>query len=310
MRFTLLPVGLVAAISLSLLFPEPGRALEALRIGPAAPIHLLIAIIFLVSGWSLNPAEPLRWQKIAPAAIAALLLHFMLWPLLAWTFIGIFSVSWAFGLIVTAIVPTTLSSAIVITRQAGGSPWLSILLTLLLSFAGVFASPLLLKLLITEVEGGLPVGSLILTLISTVAVPLALGWTIRKISEPPWLRHLPTLCIIAAVWLSTSRHQTDLVSLDLISLLAMTSSATGLHLLMTSVAWMAGRILRLQRPERISLAIVGGQKTLPFSLALLGSLSVGNEAEHLIALAIAFCVIFHFCQILIDSIWAEYWRVR
>jgi sodium/bile acid cotransporter 7 len=304
MRTYLLPVGLVAAICLALLFPEPGRNLELVRLGPVAPLHLLIFAIFLVSGLSLQSLGPLSWKRVSGAVTVALVLHFAFWPLLAWGFLSLFPVPWSFGIMVTAVVPTTLSSAIIITRQAGGTEWLAILLTVSLSFVGVFASPFLLSLFMNEAHGSFPVGPLVTTLVLTVAVPLALGWSLRQLHPPRWVDLIPTLCIIAAVWLSSSRHQQDLVSLKGAVILGMAVSAIALHLIMTICGWASAKGIRLDRGERIALAVVTGQKTLPFSLALLAGLPAGKDAETLLSLAVAFCVIFHFIQIIIDSIWA------
>ena len=55
----------------------------------------------------------------------------------------------------------------------------------------------------------------------------------------------------------------------------------------------------MTRPEWISFLFVASQKTLPLSLAAI--LSMGLQTRH-IAPAIAFCVVFHYAQILADSL--------
>jgi sodium/bile acid cotransporter 7 len=306
MRAAFFPIGLLIAIGLAMAFPLPGTIIAEWQWGAISPIHILIGIIFLISGWKFDSLEKNQWRQWVRPFFGAMTIHYLIWPLLVPLTVFILTLSGAqnpglvFGLMIMASVPTTISSAVVISEQGGGDRWLALFLTMSLSSVGVLLTPLLLNLLSPEIDGSIAPGRVFLTLLCTVVIPFAIGFKLKTFPLFGALQKSPPVLIILAVWLLASRHQPEMVSTTLTSLASLVAVSVAAHILMLAVSWWMGGMVTTDRAQRISFAIIGGQKTLPFALSIIASASDLRIA----GLAITFCVIFHFSQITIDSFWA------
>jgi len=300
------PLGLAGVSLLALSFPAPGAALYQFEWGGVAPLYLLVAVIFLISGWNLQPVRMGGLPPFLKRLLLVLAIHGVLWPLAAILAHPVLTHFPAFstGILVLALAPTTLASAVVMTRQAGGNESLAVGLTVSLSFLAVFTAPWGLRWLGSGDAIGIDPLPLLRSLLIAVGLPLLIGYFIRSAVPSP-VQALPSLCILAIVWLSASYQQPGLVQIPLAEVGSATVIALLLHLAFFGISRLAASLAHLNRPDQIAVSLIGSQKTLPFSLLLVAALPMDNDS---IALAVAFCILYHLIQIMIDSWLVIRWK--
>jgi sodium/bile acid cotransporter 7 len=294
-----LPISLIVAAIAALISDKPGTCLNELGF-----VQIFVIIIFLVNGYQMKlqdfKVERSFWKTIAFAAIISLL---------AGPFLGMFigqaiglSGVLALGLLVMSSVPPTLSSGIVITGAAHGNRLWALFLTIGLNIIGIFTIPIMLKLSLHNSEdvyiSPLP---LFFKLLLYVLLPLLVGVIVRKYTSKHdisgSLKYLPSICVILMVWVALSASSKLLLDVQGIQYLYMALGGLTVHGILLLANWMGGKfLLRLKGPENKALLFVASQKTLPISISVLAAL--GGET----ALALLTCMIFHFGQLLVDSI--------
>ena len=137
-----LPVGLLLALLIAWLAPDPGAMLQRLGFIP-----WMVVTIFLINGYQTRFKELPRGRRILSASIIAILISLLISPLIGLAVVSSVSlpIGAAMGLVVMATVPPTLSSGIVMTGIAGGNVAKALFLTILLNLVGVFTVPFLLQ---------------------------------------------------------------------------------------------------------------------------------------------------------------------
>jgi solute carrier family 10 (sodium/bile acid cotransporter), member 7 len=309
-----LPCGLLLSVVAALVFPEPGAIIKTWNVIPEA-----VRLIFLVNGFQ----SCFKWGEVNGAFLKAfgvmLVLSLCLSP-----FIGVCWVRWlniapeiAVGLMVMSAMPTTLSSGMVISGVAGGSPLWALMFTIGMNFLGIFSIPFFLSLTLGHVEIHLSPLSLLLDLLKMVFGPYMLGLVLKKVishgktsfPDKSWLQIfknvldiLPTLCVIFVVWVSLSASVEGLLNIDVKTLWWCFIAAMGVHGVLLGLHFGSGKWLGLTEPELKSFVIVGSQKTLPIALSVLAALNLTQVGP-----AIMICLIFHFSQLLLDSFMASQW---
>jgi len=302
----LFPASLAGVLLLAVCWPGGESFAGRLHVLPID--HALIFLIFLISGLLIDVSRAL--DERPPWIPLGLVFgsQFVLAPLTGFLMSRLLPLpsSWAVGLALICCVPTTLSSGVVLTRQAEGNDLLAIILTLSLTLVGVLISPLLLGLLIgTSFSESFEVSTVVLRLFALVVVPLVIGQLLRmKFFPKPAasLRHICSACIALMVWITAQSHSSELRDLGWTAWLGFPLLALFCHGLWFSAVWVTGTRLKLHYRNQIACAIVGSQKTLPLAVALL-TLTAGSglDAEFYSA-AIGFIVLFHLVQILADSV--------
>lgn len=208
----------------------------------------------------------------------------------------------ALGLVVMSSVPPTLSSGIVITEAAGGNRLWALFLTIGLNLLGIFTIPVMLKLSIHDNEdifiSPLP---LFLKLLTYVLVPFAVGLFTRKFTHKydisKTLKYVPSSCVILTVWVALSSARDLLMELKGAHYFYMALGGFLVHGVLLVVNVTAGRfLLHLKARENKALIFVASQKTLPIAISVLAAL--GDNT----ALAVLTCMVFHFGQLLLDSL--------
>jgi predicted Na+-dependent transporter len=303
-----LPTGLVLALLISLLW-YGGE--DVVRRASVMPLNQwLIFTIFFISGLRLQINhlfdEALPLNSFLPVSAV----QFLVAPLSALMLGWILQIpeAWFIGLAAICCVPTTLSSGIVLTRQAEGNELLALVLTLVLTLMGTLLTPILFGLLLgTSVAIDLAVGSMILKLCLLVLVPLVLGQLVRKfiLRRPPsYLKHLPSICVILTVWLAAQGNSSALRELPWYAWICFALISLSLHICWFGLIWIFAEKNGIHRRNQTAMALIGSQKTLPFAITVLTiALSSGSIADSL-PVAISFVVIFHLTQVLTDSLLA------
>jgi len=293
-----LPTGLVLAFVISWLIPEPGKLLQGVGLIP-----WMVIIIFLVNGYQTQLHQISLKGTIWKTIGVAILINLLISPLLGLgaTMLLALPVGAAIGLIVTATVPSTLSSGIVMTQLAGGDGVKALLLTIILNLLGVFTIPFMLQLLMSQ-AGGIEISAwpLLKTLVLIVLIPFIIGMASRYFfslsKKNKLLVYLPSSCVIATVWMSVSTSSDTLRELSPRLLIYIAIGSILLHGALLLLCWISRYLVPTERGEWLALLFTASQKTLPVSVGVLAAL---NQP---IGIALVVCVLFHFLQLFVDAL--------
>ncbi|HEY3378201.1 MAG TPA: bile acid:sodium symporter [Armatimonadota bacterium] len=299
----LLPLGLTGALLTALLFPMPG-----LWLARHQTAFLFVAAMFLINGYQTNlQAFPCSRRFLGAFILTALMAFVAGWLGHLVTSLVHFDATIALGLVIMSAMPPTLSSVVVITKESGGDTLWSLLMTIGLSLLGIVTIPLMLTALLARTSVALPVWPLFADLSLSVLVPFALGVLLQRLirKEPtPLVNLLPTLLIIILSYMSFSAGREKIITNSALTLISIIVAALAIHLTLFVTALGLAKLCRYSLAERKAIAFISSQKTLPIAIGVLASLGVTGGA------AAVPCVIFHFVQLLCDSVIAFRWRTH
>jgi solute carrier family 10 (sodium/bile acid cotransporter), member 7 len=296
----------LAAITLLILLDPTGKAAA---LGKVIKSHhgpdVAICLIFLLSGLLL-PSDQIRAGLTERGGtFLALGLIFIVSPLTGYLLsLGPIDPGIKAGLILTAVMPATLSSGVVMTAAAGGNLAHALLLTLLSNTLSVFTIPFSLTLLL-GLKGGMAAvpfdrSQMMLQIGSLVLAPLFLGLFLRRFSSfmparlDRWVPIVNQTLVIIIVWMALSQAR-ETMARERLDLLAVGLTSFLFHGFLLGFGFLSCRLLRMGPGRRESVIFMGGQKTLPLSLILQVTLFPG------LGLALAFCVIHHVIHLMMDG---------
>lgn len=214
------------------------------------------------------------------------------------------------GLIVTAIVPCTLASASVWTRNAGGNESVAMMTTVLTNLACVVVVPTGIFFLLAsnadvDVVGQIP------KLFLIVVLPLMVAQLVRRLGAAAWAdRNKSRLSILAQcgmLVMVTFGAATSAGIMDNMPSNAGTPwttgmllllSAIGVHCLVLLLGIVFARSLGVDRASQIAVGIAGSQKTL----------MVGLQIAIDCGVSVIPMIIYHLAQLVIDTVVADRWK--
>lgn len=289
-----LPVGMLVAVALAFIVPEPGIWFKSLKLN-----NWLIIAIFLVCGWQ-TTADLKFDRKFLLVFVTGALITLIAAPFAGWGIAKGFHLDplSAAGLMVIAAMPPTLSSGVVMTGTAGGNTLLAMTVTIGYSFIGVFILPVILPLVLPEgTEIVVKPGKMLLDLALLVILPAVAGVGLRLLTKkklPAWGGHIPSLCVILLVWGFFSAASADMLKFPVRTLLAAAAGSLLLHVALMAGMWYGSALFRADVPERKAMLFTGASKTLTIALATLSIIGASGTA-------VIPCMVFYFLQMLIDS---------
>lgn len=266
-------IALIGAVLAAVAIPDLGIKGGPLKTEMTTKIA--VALIFLIQGLSFPS------RQIAKSA-AKLRLHifnqtciFVAAPLLMLGFIVIVG-HWMHpeirtGFIYLAVLPTTISSAIVMTSNSDGDSSSALFSTTLSNILGVFITPLLCtSLLDIAANQAVSLGALIGKLSLLVLLPIILGQVIRPFVRE-WAHNAKNLFkrlsnsfivfVVYAAFCSSVKNGiwTEVGPPEI----GVTLATTTVYLfLLSALVWFASPIVAKDRSERIAIFFCGSQKTL------------------------------------------------
>lgn len=280
------------------------------------PDVLTVAILFLMA-FSLD-SQKLRDSFRAPGpVIVGSVVNMGLLPLLTWPLLFLLTPrDFSWGLMIAAVVPCTLATASVSTRQAKGNDAISLLVTLVTSFGCVLVTPGWLWLTL-GMNGTLDLGRIIAKLAWAVVLPTIVGQSLRWIPSAHQLatRQKVRLGIAAQSLVLVVVGRTAVVAGATLAaqanwpspteLFLVTAASIGLHLLAMLLADRISKACRFTRDDRVATIFSGSQKTLPVGLLLASDPAL--LSGQLLPFITIPLLIFHAGQLLIDTTVAEHW---
>ena len=275
---------------------------------------VMIFVIFLASGLILNVEQIKAGLRDIQGILLALVLIFVVSPLIAYLMSLIpLATGVVAGLALVAVMPTTLSSGVVMTGAAGGNIAHALVITIVANALAVFTIPLTLSLMLTRMLGAgdivIDKAAIMLKLGALVLVPLLIGLAIKvRLSlkfTPPAMGSLEARLgvfnqslILCIVWVALAQSRETILDSGaaVVVILVLTAVFHGLLLMA------AGGLVRfagLGKGRRESVIFMGCQKTLPLSIILQVSL-FPQYGE-----ALAVCVLHHFLHLMMDGYLVE-----
>ncbi|MCI0334082.1 MAG: bile acid:sodium symporter [Planctomycetes bacterium] len=275
------------------------------------------AILAIVTFIMALPLETgVLWRAVrrpGPAWLGAVL-NSGIAPPLGWLASLLLPSELAVGLVLAATVPTTLASAAVWTRRAGGNDAVAFLVTMITNLGCFLVIPAWLTLLI-GIRAEVDFGKIVLGLILLVVLPIIVAQLLRQ--WPPVgaaaTRHKPLLSgiaqigvlsmvLVGAVMCGDRLAAVDgnsIVSVPNVAILL--SSVIALHVVLVALGFTFSRLLSIAPADAIAVAFAGSQKTLMVGTYL--AMVVGP-------LAILPMVAYHAAQLVIDTLIADWLRQR
>lgn len=290
---------------------EEWRDATAGQIHPAA---MTVVILFLMA-FSLDSSR-LREAFRTPAPVVwGTVVNIGILPLMTWPIAASFSLpDFGLGLMLAAVVPCTLATASVSTRQAGGNDAVSLLVTLLTNFLSVVLTPYWLRWTIA-IEANLDSNAIIYRLALTVLLPTVAGQVLRLATRLAWFaaRHrwsigITAQCLVLVVVGKAAieaggRLQSQDTWPPAVEFVGLLCACGGLHAAAMLIAEVGARCFRVRRVDRIATVFAGSQKTLPVGLLLAAMPAVtGGNSLPLITFPI---LVFHAMQLIMDTAIAD-----
>ncbi len=286
---------------------DPTRVLE--RLGNGIKAHygpeIMIVVIFILSGLMLDSEQIKSGIRDLKATAASLFLILAAAPFLAWsmTFYPM-DTGLAVGLFIVSVMPTTLSSGVVMTKTAGGNMAHALFVTVVSNCIAIFSIPVVLSWLMStldiQTQMTIDKGRIIFKLLILVLLPLLTGMGMKstllknKNLGKYRLQVINQVMILSIVFVSVAaaRH----VFAGSVALFAKIICLTAIfHLLLLGVAVVVIKILKCRRGQRESILFMGAQKTLPLSVMI--QVTYFNE----LGAALAVCVCHHIVHLIIDG---------
>ena len=184
----------------------------------------------------------------------------------------------ALGFLFLGILPSTVQSATAASSLAGGNVAASVVAAALLNLSGVALSPLLFALLAGS--AGEIHGEAVLRIVSILLVPFVAGQFVQRWLRPWVLAHrglatfMDRTAIAIAVYVAFSAAVVAGIwsLLDGREIAIVLAAVTLLLALSFGGAWALGGLLKLARPDRITLLFSGAQKSIAVGAPLAATL--------------------------------------
>ena len=298
-------IGLFAVFALTMLDPTDGLAMMGqwlkARQGPDAVIFL----VFLFSGMLLNPRLIRSGLSDVSGTLISLALIFLAAPAIA-ALAGLtpLQTGVAIGLFLVAVMPTTMSSGVVMSGAAGGNPAHALFITILANILCMFTIPLTLPLLLnlTGVSTEIVFNrlSVMIKIALYVLVPLCIGLLIkyrggaRIESAGPKLQVINQCLILVIVWMGVAQAR-DVLAGDWFGMFSIAGLTVLFHLVLLGFAFFAVYLFSIPRGRMEAVVFMGSQKTLPLSIIL--QVTLFPQYGH----ALMVCVLHHLVSLLIDG---------
>ncbi len=300
-----LPLLIVLAVILGASWPAPASAANDTPLG-----IICIVVIFFISG-----------LKLKTEALFEALSNYRAWLFGIFSIMGLTScVSLALvhiplpqkefplGLAIFFVMPTTISSCIVLTGQAKGNVALALFLSVATNLLSIVLVPLwLTAVLASASDVTLDVVSLLVRLVLTVLLPLVAGKLAQLIPgvNTAASKHKNTLKVLSSLflclipWTKVSTAAEPLRNTPAEEIIAVLAIGMAVHVVFLIVNTLAARALALKWPEQAAVVLAGSQKTLSVAVAVVDAApaELGNSGLLLLP-----CLLSHFAQIVMDAL--------
>ena len=135
-------------------------------------------------------------------------------------------------------------------------------------------------------------------LVLLVVLPFFAGWSVQrfaKLKPPAWTGYIPSICVILLIVGFFSGARDKFLSYDMKLLVIAVISGVLLRIIFLAMFYYGGKLLKMDRSDRIGAMFTAGSKSLTIALTMLAIVGAGNTAS------IIPCMVFYALQSVIDS---------
>jgi solute carrier family 10 (sodium/bile acid cotransporter), member 7 len=310
-------VGLFVVVALAFVLPGPGAKGGLLH--SEVTTRAAVVAIFLVQGLVLALEALrdglLRWRL----HLLVQAFTYLIFPLLGLGFDALVG-RWLapelrLGFLFLAVLPTTISTAIVFTSLAGGNAAAALVNATISNVLGVVVTPLWVGLLLQVRGEPVPVWPLVRELALLVLLPLAIGQALRPLLRR-WIdahkaragqfNSVLVLFIVYAAF-SDSVAKGVWVEHGWVPALQTLAGAVALFVVVMVLTVAAERAMRLEPADRIAALFCAPQKTLAAGVPMANLIFSAHPALGLILLPV---MIYHPVQLLVGGLLVNWLRAR
>jgi len=266
---------------------------------------IVIFLIFIMSGLIIEIEEIKSGIKDIPATFIALFVILIISPGAA-VLLSLFPFEKGLiiGLFLVAVMPTTLSSGVVMTREAGGNMAHALFITIVSNTISFISIPFFLSLLLAfsfeSQNVQIDQVAIVVRLFALVVVPLAIGLTFKsfflktgtKIKKR--IQVVNQILVLGIVFMAASGTK-DLSCNNFKQLFVIVLIVTVFHLILLLFSFSGTKLFKIGRGRYESVLFMGSQKTLPLCVII----QISYFSEYSIALLV--CVVHHFIHLMIDG---------
>ena len=285
-----------------------------------SPLHLPriaeygVSLIFFFYGLKLDPKSLISGLSNWKLHLLVQLSTFVLFPLtviaMKWAFPAYFSSLIGLGIFYLAVLPSTVSSSVVLVSIAGGNLPSAIFNASISSIIGIFITPLWMSDILQKTFGTFDIGHTILKLCLEVLLPVIIGLLLHK-SFAAWaasykiaLRNFDQFIILLIVFTSFCESFSgkmfegfSLQELFLLGVLMLIFFLLVLGLMDLLSVW-----LGFKRADRITVIFCGSKKSLVQG-AVMGKVMFPNQA--MLGVVLLPLMLYHALQLLVGSMIAK-----
>ncbi len=310
-------IGMVVAIFLAWLFPEPGA--HGGWMHPEVLTKAGVALIFFLHGVSLSFAAmrqgAMNWKLHLVVQVSVFVLFPLLGLLLLPATKGWMSDDLRVGIFYLCALPSTVSSSVALTAAAGGNVPAAVFNATLSSVLGIVVTPVWMKVVAQGTGVSFPLGDVMGDLVVWLILPLVVGQLSR-----PWLAGwakknkalvsvVDRLTILLLVYTSFCDSMAYKVWTDhgVLAVLGSFVISVGLFYAMFYAVGMICDLLGFTWPDRIAAIFCGSKKSMATGVPMAQLMFGSNPGLGLILLPI---MIYHPLQLIICGVLAGKWREK
>jgi solute carrier family 10 (sodium/bile acid cotransporter), member 7 len=313
-------LGLFGVVILAFLFPQPGSRNGWLH--PDLVGNFGIALILFLQGLSM-PLEKVRrgagnWRL--HAIIQAF--TFVIFPIVGLGLQFLLSHLWTNepeaikqGFLYLCVLPSTVSTSVVLTSVAGGNTAAAILSAAFSNIVGVILTPLLVSFLMHATGHSGPIGPLLVQITMLTLLPFTVGVVLRHFvhdrvdANKRWINRISNGVILFIVYTAFCDSVVEKIwhKYGLILTVEVFLTVVVLFGSMSLLIYLAARAAQLNQEDGIAVYFCSVKKTLAMGVPL-AILIFGSRADlSLILLPIMF---YHPFQLFVNGLLANHWGQR
>ncbi len=284
-------VGVLTALLLAALWADGGRDGGVLR-GDILS-DLAVVVIFFLQGVSLATNELWRGLLKWRVHVFVQLTIFGIIPLIMWGIMALlgdfFNESLRLGFLYLAMLPCTISSAVVYTHRMGGDASVALFNVTVANIAGIFIVPVWMTWLVKEGGTQVALGPLIGHIVLTLLVPLGLGQLARMplrrwAGAARWpISRVNTALVFVILYFSfcNAVHERFWEEVTFWEMALAVALAAAYYLVATAIAIGGGKLLHLPRSDAVAAAFCGSHKTTAAGVPMAKAIFAAIPGVHL-----------------------------
>ncbi|WP_261362976.1 bile acid:sodium symporter family protein [Rubinisphaera margarita] len=277
-------------------------------------VNTSVIVFFVLFGMAFTlPTGNIRTIASRPTGvIAAMLINTALLPLISWGLVSVVPLGpFSSGLLILAAVPTTLASAAVWTRKAGGNDAIPLIVTLVSNALCFLTVPFWLTLTLGQSVPIEPV-PLIQRLLIVAVLPMLLGQCCRAIpamarfatERKTMIGSVAQIGILTIIFVTSIRtgpiFDSHAEGLSLLQFVIVFFCGLFIHLVGLAAGWGLARAWKCDCADAIGVAFSASQKTLPIAIEVATAPLI--LASGISPVAIMPPLIYHATQLVVDTL--------